>query len=155
MKATLPLPMPSDWPQPGPIDLEVQDCPHASSGMEWWYVNTHLSVADGREFSLFAAFFRVETSTAGERKKAYSHFLTWGLVDAHGKRFHPHTLLDMKSPATALRELNDGHGPRDERVGRALREILEAGKIPLPDRLLRKEAQVANDRLSLNFDGNR
>ena len=35
---------PADWPGPGPIDLDLHDLPHASSTMEWWYVNTHLTL---------------------------------------------------------------------------------------------------------------
>src|SRR3954467_7838265 len=27
---------PSDWPEDGPIDLDVHDRPHASSDLEWW-----------------------------------------------------------------------------------------------------------------------
>ncbi|HRG91124.1 MAG TPA: lipocalin-like domain-containing protein, partial [Chitinophagales bacterium] len=47
-----------DWPQPGPIDLKIHDLPHASSSTEWWYMHTHIKAKGGREFSLFASFFR-------------------------------------------------------------------------------------------------
>ena len=46
----------ADWPQEGPIDLAVHDLPHRSSATEWWYVNTHVTTADGQDLSLFAAF---------------------------------------------------------------------------------------------------
>ena len=49
--------LPSDWPTAGPIDLAVHDLPHRSSTAEWWYLNAHLTAADGRAYSLFAAFF--------------------------------------------------------------------------------------------------
>src|SRR5688572_14377941 len=54
-------PHPPDWPTDGPIDLARHDLPHASSTTEWWYVNSHLTAADGRPLSLFAAFFRIAT----------------------------------------------------------------------------------------------
>src|SRR5258708_5882115 len=86
----------TDWPSSGPIDLRIHDLPHASAKMEWWYVNTHVTVADLREFSLFAAFFRVDTTQSGDAAASFSHFLTWALVDPSGKRYSPHTLLDVK-----------------------------------------------------------
>ena len=51
-------PYPTDWPGPGPIDLDVHDLPHASSTLEWWYQNGHITTTDGRHLSFFAAFFR-------------------------------------------------------------------------------------------------
>ncbi len=48
---------PIDWPDQGPINTSLHDLPHASADTEWWYVNSHFTVADGRELSLFAAFF--------------------------------------------------------------------------------------------------
>ena len=80
---------PADWPAPGPIDLTIHDLPHASARMEWWYVNAHVTAVDGRPFSVFAAFFVVDTSAADAPEKDYSHFLTWGLVDADGRRHFP------------------------------------------------------------------
>src|SRR5258705_12540313 len=89
---------PTDWPLQGPIDLAIHDLPHASSTIEWWYVNASLDVADGRDFSLFAAFFRVETTEEGAPGRSYGHFLTWALVDPAGQRIFPHTLLDRDAP---------------------------------------------------------
>jgi geranylgeranyl pyrophosphate synthase/predicted secreted hydrolase len=145
---------PPDWPLSGPIDLDIHDLPHSSAAMEWWYVNTHLLVDAGKQFSLFAAFFRVDTSESGSAEHQYSHFLTWGLVDPLGQRFFPFTLLDPQSPGHAVKEFNAGRGPRDERLSQALREVLETGKVPLPDRLF-KQAHVDLDRLALDIDGNR
>ena len=49
---------PEDWPPAGPIDIVQQDLPHASSSLEWWYLNTRLSASDGARYAVFAAFFR-------------------------------------------------------------------------------------------------
>ena len=145
--------MPADWPAPGSIDLTVHDLPHASSGMEWWYVNAHLSSEDGRQASMFAAFFRVDTTENGKQKE-FSHFLTWSIVDPLQKRFCAHTLLDPKSPIMALKDLDNGSAPRDPRVSRALREVLAQGRVPLPDRLMQHEGQVRLDALDVDYDGN-
>jgi predicted secreted hydrolase len=145
---------PKDWPGPGPIDLQLHDLPHASAAKEWWYVNTHLTSTDGREYSIFAAFFRADISQPGSSTKEYGHFLVWGLVDTFNGRFYSHTLLDPASPQTGLLELDEGYGPRDSKISSALREILAAGRIPLPDRLMHN-ARVEVQRLDMDLDGNR
>jgi len=148
-------PFPKDWPGPGSIDLDVHDLPHASSTMEWWYVNSHVTTPDGRPLSMFAAFFRVDVTATGDPKRSYAHFLTWALVDPAANRYTPVTLLDAKAPKLALDDLDQGRGPRDTLLSRALREVLAKGQVPLPDRLLTRDAIVGLDVLSLDFDGNR
>jgi geranylgeranyl pyrophosphate synthase/predicted secreted hydrolase len=145
---------PADWPASGHIDLAVHDLPHASSTMEWWYVNSHVTVADGRTFALFAAFFRVDVSDEGAPERSHAHFLTWALTDAAGGRFHAHTLLDPRSPGMALHDLEHGFGPGDDRLTRALREVFSKGRVPLPDRMLTRDARVNLSRLDLDYDGN-
>jgi geranylgeranyl pyrophosphate synthase/predicted secreted hydrolase len=147
-------PQPADWPGPGSINLAVHDLPHASSTMEWWYVNSHLKTDDGRAFSMFAAFFRVDVSAAGAAERSYAHFLTWALVDPVSRRYSPVTLVDRKAPQIAIDELDKGRGPRDARLARALREVLAKGQVPLPDRLMGSDAVVATNVLSLDLDGN-
>lgn len=148
-------PAPADWPGPGSIDLAIHDRPHDSSTMEWWYVNAHLSTSDGRPFSMCAAFFRVDVSPARAETRTYAHFLTWALIDPLAGRYVPVSLLDPKAPRIALEELAAGRGPRDPRLADALREVLDKGRLPLPDRLLGREAIVSMDTLSLDYDGNR
>jgi geranylgeranyl pyrophosphate synthase/predicted secreted hydrolase len=147
-------PPPRDWPGPGPIDLSTHDLPHESARVEWWYLNAHLTADDDRGFSVFAAFFRVDLSDPGDDRKQYSHFLTWALTDVDGRRYFPETLLDARSPEIAVAELDAARGPRDPRLAQALREVVAAGRIPLPDRLLAAEPRVPHDRLALDFDGN-
>lgn len=143
-----------EWPAPGEIDLDQHDRPHPSSSMEWWYVNAHIRTADARSFSLFAAFFRVDNTEDGEAPQD-AHFLAWALVDVDAGRYLSETLLDPTTPRTALRELDTGHGPDDDRLARALREVFEKGAVALPDALLREPARVATVRLDLDYDGNR
>ena len=47
------------WPERGPIDLAHHDLPHPAADTEWWYVNSHLRLVDGRTVGVFAAFFRI------------------------------------------------------------------------------------------------
>ena len=147
---------PTDWPGEGPIDLAVHDLPHASSTLEWWYVNCHLETEDGRELSLFASFFR----TAVGRDEptgayAYAHALTWALVDPAGQRYLPEALVDKDAPAIVRERLDRGEAIDDPLIRRAMREVVAKGRIPGPDRLLTRPALVADDRLALDYDGRR
>jgi predicted secreted hydrolase len=142
------------WPGAGAIDLSIHDLPHDSSTMEWWYVNCHVASADGRSFSIFAAFFRVDVSAADDTERTFSHFLTWALVDTINGTYHPHTLVDRLTPRIALDELEKRAGSHDDRLTRALREVLEKGVVPLPDLMMQRDAIVALDTLSLDLDGN-
>ena len=123
--------------------------------MEWWYVNSHLEASDGRAFSMFAAFFRVDVSEPGDKERNYTHFLTWALVDPAAGKYYPHTLLDPQTPALALEEADRRAGEKDERLGRAFREVVARNVVPLPDRLMPDTATVALDSLSLEYGGNR
>ena len=146
---------PADWPSPGPIDLAIHDLPHDSSTLEWWYVNAHLAATDGREFSLFAAFFRVRRQDEREADRRHAHFLTWGVTDVRAGRFNAHTLLDPRTPGLAIRDIDAKTDHGDARLTRALREVLAKGVVPLPDRLMRHPARVERASLDLDFDGNR
>jgi geranylgeranyl pyrophosphate synthase/predicted secreted hydrolase len=147
---------PADWPGAGPIDLVAHDPPHASSTLEWWYVNCHLEAEDGRELSLFASFFRTAVGrdeATGEH--AYAHALTWALVDPAGKRYLPEALVDKEAPRIVQERLERGEAIDDPLIRRAMREVVAKGRVPGPDRLLTRPALVADDRLALDYDGRR
>jgi geranylgeranyl pyrophosphate synthase/predicted secreted hydrolase len=147
---------PSDWPQRGPIDLGVHDLPHASSSLEWWYVNAHFQTASGRELSLFAAFFRQargKSRLTGEVE--YSHSVTWAVSDPARSCYYPKVAVDEAAPALGLRKLDAGGGFDDERVDRALREVLERGSIPGPTQMFAGQAHVSEQRLELDYNGDR
>ena len=63
------------------IDLGVHDRPHASSALEWWYVNAQLETAAGRRYGVFAAFFRQATGRTLSGETEYAHSLAWALTD--------------------------------------------------------------------------
>jgi len=144
---------PSDWPNRGPIDLAIHDLPHASAGVEWWYINSHLQAGDGGRYSVFAAFFRIDSTPEGATEKVHTHYLTWALVDTDGGRYHPHTLLDQQTPKLALDDLERSAGSADARMTRAFKEIFNRNVLPLPDRLMPAEAVVALDTLALDYGG--
>ncbi len=147
---------PTDWPAPGPIDLSIQDLPHRSATTEWWYVNSHVKTASGRDLSLFAAFFRM---VIGKDEKTHApvfgHAATWALSDTGGKVYSAVSRIDHAAPAIGLERLKNGRGSQDARLNRAMQEILERGGIPLPDRLFDGEVYVGDRRLELDFAGSR
>lgn len=144
---------PADWPGPGPIDRTIHDLPHASSASEWWYLNTHFELLDGRRCSLFAAFFRIATDRdeqTGEVTRAHS--VAWALTDASGGRYYAESLVDQRAPEIGLRRLEETP-TRDPRLDRALREMLEQGEVPLPDRVFSRAPFISERKLELDFDG--
>jgi len=152
---------PADWPAEGPVDLAIHDLPHASSTTEWWYVNGHCVVqAEGealassasRRFSFFAAFFRKVVGYDPEtREPRYVHSLTWSLCDVEARKSHYISRVDASAPQEGLRRVKGGFGSRDPRIDRAIREILERGVVPKPDRVFEGRVQVEQKRLSLDF----
>jgi geranylgeranyl pyrophosphate synthase/predicted secreted hydrolase len=147
--------LPKDWPASGPVDLSVHDLPHASSTTEWWYVNTHLTAAGGRELSLFAAFFRIVAGKKADGTPEYAHSLTWAISDPKTSRYLSHSRVDANAPRIGLEKIKQGHGSKDARLNRAMVELLEKGRVPRPDRVFGGPVNVALDKLSLDFAGDR
>ncbi len=150
-----PSDFPADWPTPGPIDLSRHDLPHPSATTEWWYVNAHLTATDGRAFSVFAAFFRIINGKQPDGAWQYAHSLTWAVTDVAAKDYVARSFVDANAPAIGLERIKKGHGARDERLNRAVSEVLEKGRVPLPDRFIPGPVQVAADRLALDYGGMR
>jgi geranylgeranyl pyrophosphate synthase/predicted secreted hydrolase len=129
---------------------------------EWWYVNAHLTLADGRNLSVFAAFFRIAKGRDPESgEMTHAHSLTWALVDLDRKKYYADTLVDRDAPKLGLERLDRAEAEgikgasRDPRVRKALREMLERGQVPYPDHVFEREPFVHAKRLELEFDDNR
>jgi len=145
-----------DWPADGAIDLDIHDRPHASSTIEWWYTNGHCIAEDKRRFAYFAAFFRkVIGYDAKTRAARYAHSLTWGIYDLAGQRSAFVSRVDQDAAAEGLRRIRAGLGARDERLNRALAEILERGEVPEPDVVFDGPVVISQHTLDLDFAGDR
>ncbi|MFN8321668.1 MAG: polyprenyl synthetase family protein [Chitinophagales bacterium] len=145
----------ADWPKDGPIDLAIHDLPHASSSTEWWYMHSHIKVKDGREFSIFASFFRHAISfDKATNKPDYAHSVIWGISDLKEKKYHTVSLVDKRAPKLGLERLKKGELVKDPFIKKAAIEMLSKGVMPYPDELLTKDPIISNKNLSLNFDGN-
>jgi geranylgeranyl pyrophosphate synthase/predicted secreted hydrolase len=145
-----------DWPGTGPIDLAVHDLPHRSSATEWWYVNTHCTLLDGRAMSVFAAFFRIvkgRDERTGEL--TYAHSCTWAVTDVAAKKYYSQSRVDPSAPAMGKERIENGRGSRDPRLNRAMLEILSKGRVPAPDKIFEGPVFVGDRKLELDFDGQR
>ncbi len=146
------MPSISWWPGRGPIDLACHDLPHAAADTEWWYVNSHVRTSDGRTFGVFAAFFRI-ISAADEAtgKVEYAHSYTWAISDVASARYVGESRVDQRAPELGLERIANGRGAKDDRLNRAMKEILERGAVPTPDRMFDGAVHVATDRLQVQY----
>jgi geranylgeranyl pyrophosphate synthase/predicted secreted hydrolase len=146
--------LPDDWPRVNEPDLTLHDVPHASSTIEWWYINSHLTTEQGK-FSVFASFFRL---VVGEddltHLPIYAHSLTWAVIDIDNQGYYPISLVDSDAPNIGLEVIKSGKNQSDPLLKRAVKEVFEKRKVPLPDRLLKQNAIVHQQQLHLDFDGN-
>lgn len=145
---------PADWPAQGPIDSEIHDLPHGSSSLEWWYVNGHLALSDGREVSLFAAFFRQLVGKDDKGASRYAHSVSWAFCEPARRSYKSSVVVDSAAPELGLVKLQAGAGVADTRLSNALREVLEKGRIPGPTRLVDGAANVAEDQLRFELAEN-
>lgn len=145
-----------DWPQQNTeIDLAIHDLPHHSSTTEWWYLNTHLTSKTGKEFSLFASFFRTVISYDEKTKKAeFGHSVLWALTDVEDKKYRAVSLIDMRAPQLGIERINRGEVLKDPFIKRAALEMLKKGVVPYPDELLKDHPTISFDKLYLNYDNN-
>lgn len=149
MPTTAPV---SWWPASGPIDLALHDLPHPAADTEWWYVNAHLKLADNREVGVFAAFFRIISAhDEATNEVTYAHSMTWALSDLATNRYLGESCVDGRAPSLGLDRIAKGRGSKDDRLNRAMAEILELGKVPAPDRMFDGACSVATDRLHLQY----
>src|SRR5260221_3710496 len=93
-----------DWPKEGPIDLNINDLPHASSTTEWWYMHTHIKARGAKEFSLFASFFRHAIGFDKVTKQPdYGHSVIWGISDIKNKKYYTVSLVDKRFPELGVK----------------------------------------------------
>lgn len=145
----------ADWPGEGPIDLKIHDLPHASSSTEWWYMHSHIKAKGGREFSLFASFFRHAIDfDKVTNKPNYAYSVIWGISDLKNEKYHTVSLVDKRAPKLGLERLKKGELVKDPFIKRAAIEMLSKGVMPYPDELLVKDPTISNTKLFLNYDGN-
>jgi len=147
---------PSTWPKAGKIDLSIHDLPHHGSVIEWWYQNCHVVSKEGKKFSLFASFFRLNLGKDDQGAFRHTHSVIWSLSDLATNKYYSNSLLDPETPTEILKIIkrNEGKNVGNKLVRRALKEVYEKGNLPLPDKLLKQPAKVGIKNLWLEYDEN-
>ena len=146
-----PVRLPEDWPT-DTIDLTVHDLPHASSQIEWWYFHAHLISPEGRRLAVFCSFFRgVMGQDDITKEPKYGHILTWALTDPDQKKYYSSSRLEDILRLFILEKLRKGEVYKDERIQRALQEMLTKGDIPHPDRSFESAVSCSTTKLDCSF----
>lgn len=143
---------PVDWPGAGTVELSVHDLPHESATTEWWYVNGHIEAHTGGRYAFFAAFFRRVTGyDPVTQLPRYMHSLTWSINDLNDLNSVYVSRVDKGAPQEGMRRIEAGFGSRDPRIDRGIREVLERGHVPKPDRVFEGQVHIEKNRLGLHF----
>lgn len=141
-----------DWPAPlGPINLEEQDLPHASSVTEWWYLNCHFEDKAGRPHSAFVAFFRAVAANDAKGDKIWMEALNWAITDVRAGRYLQESLMHKDSPAVLADMFDQGLVTKDNMIRKAYRMVFDKKNVPLPDRIFPDDPVVHHDRLELDY----
>jgi geranylgeranyl pyrophosphate synthase/predicted secreted hydrolase len=120
--------------------------------MEWWYLNGHCVTADARKLSFFASFFRqFKGKDPLGQISIRAHSLTWAIHDEQNQKSFNVSRVDKDAAREGLRLMRWGLGSKDSRLDRALKEILERGNVPKPDRVFSGDVFVNPRRLELEY----
>jgi geranylgeranyl pyrophosphate synthase len=122
-------------------------------------LNTHVETREGRQFSVFASFFRTAALEGRDPETGVchrNHSLAWGVVDVESKQYYPVAVLDPDSPQVVIQSIKDGQMLIDPKIEQALVDICSKGTIPLPDRAIEGPIIVAEkNNLNLQYgEGN-
>lgn len=130
----------ADWPEVGvPMDLAVQDLPHASSLQEWWYLHTHLETESGRPLSIFAALFE---RVVADHRFAHVHA---SVLDEGTQEHTIRSIGDPKAPELVGPLLKLSR--RNDHFRQSLAELFAKGVMPAPDTLAVGEVSLPRDVL--------
>lgn len=134
------------------VDPVSDDLPQPWAPREWWYLHSHLTGHDGRQYAAHVAFVRHAVGEGDEpvAEMPRMHQVMWGIVDLEEGRYHGYTAIDALWPdviGDALR-----HDQLiDPKIRDALLRALDGGGPLLPDRLLSGEVTIAADRLAIQY----
>ena len=134
--------------------LSAHHGPHDKSKIEWWYINGHLKDKDGSdtELSFFAAFFRLlaDGVITQDSDKTYVHAINWAIVDRKDGQYIAFSGMDPIAPTVCLEMIKAKTYDGNPFLLSALKEVLEAGNVPLPDSIFGNgPAKIGKDKLQM------
>ena len=133
----------SDWPGAGAVDLATHDLPHASSTLEWWYVNAHVETESGRDLSMFASFFEPPCIATRQLASTCMRMRSPGRWSIRSREAMPASHWSI-----VMRRVSRSTGSiavlavEDPLLRRAMREVLARNDVPRPDVLLNSACEV-------------
>ncbi len=142
-----------DWPSVlGVIDLKVHDAPHASSTIEWWRITGHaVSESSSQRFTVHAIIYRVAVSDRASSKPTYLHAASWSITAVERGLYIYDSVMESGVVGVLQKYVEEfkkgSDGIVDVHVS-TLMDLLERGRIPEPDRVLKCRSNPEN----LHFD---
>jgi geranylgeranyl pyrophosphate synthase/predicted secreted hydrolase len=139
------------------VDIDKLDLPCDHAPLEWWYYNCHLTAKNGQRFSAFSSFFRQASGFSrteqegkeGKPFKEFYHACTWALIDVDSEKYYADSQLDHRACENIVKRLE---GKKLVHAEAPLFEIASKGRLPRPDRMMKKAAECSSKELKLNFD---
>ncbi|MFA6449503.1 MAG: lipocalin family protein [bacterium] len=128
-------------------DLQFpRDAGGHKAGIEWWYINGNLKDAEGNEYGIMAAFFKVE------QMATMGYFDMLGVTDAANKKHYSISMADRQSADMTSGIVNMAlkKNPQNE----SLKELLDYYNANHSRITFVEPAKVKNDRLSVNYGSN-
>jgi len=129
--------------------------PHDDVYIEWWYLNSHVTTASGRNLAIITSFFRFGNGislTDGYTKQPRSHYLIYGITDLDKGLHQAYSYCDynmMDSLRTVI-PLILAENPRDMNALQMLTD-LDGGRLPPPHKLLVGAANETAKPFALQF----
>ncbi len=129
-----------------PLSKTFPVAPHDNVGIEWWYLNTHVTTSAGRHLAVIASFFRFgQGAGVSGNTTPQSHYLIYAVTDLDAKTHQTYSLADSKSLKLMqqLASLAMLASPNSSQA-QALASMAGSGKFPPPTQLISGACKVAD-----------
>ncbi|AIN97361.1 polyprenyl synthase, putative [Leishmania panamensis] len=152
--------MNEDWPQHFPPrgtvpNAELYDQCIDACSLQWWYANAHLMVKgeDRPSLAFFVSFFRRAEESCPTITTKHHDACMWALIDLKHQKYYADSVLDPESIEQLKLQLDPAvTGRKLEHVEAALLELLNKGRVPRPDRILKNKAVYTQQPFSITLD---
>ena len=131
---------------PVPLSKTFPVAPHTNVGIEWWYLNTHVTTSAGRHLAVIASFFRFgQGEKVGGNTTPQSHYLIYAVTDLDAKTHQTYSLADNKSLSLLkqLASLALLAAPNSAQA-QSLAAMAGSGKFPPPTQLISGACKVTD-----------
>jgi len=130
--------------------------PHENAGIEWWYVNSHVTTESKRHLAIVGAFFRFGNGhniLNPAASQSRGHYLIYSVTDLDAKSQRSYSIADsnmvamLKQVAPFLAAMN----PSDAQA-KALVAALNDGRLPSPHQQMETPATITGSPFRIAYD---